>query len=751
MPGVPPAAQDSRDGAWRSVLANPFDGVLLLDDQGRCVEANAVVSSILGLPRDELVGTQRGELACRLIDEDFWLELLRVGQVERVVSVVRSDGVTRLIESRARAHFAPGLHLVSIRDITESTSRDGDFRLLAEAMPQIVWICRADGRNVYFNQQWMSYTGLTLEESVGDWWTKPFHPEDRLRAWEAWRAATTTLATYSLECRLRGADGGYRWWLIRGVPVRDDFGTILKWFGTCTDIHDLKIAQLEVEVSRARFASVFNSNLLAIGIVGAASGRLVELNGCYAEFFGYTREEMIGHTSLELGLWSDPEVRAGMVADADFRPGAGKEVIFRHRSGEGRSALVSIERVEWTGETEPMLVQVLVDIQDRKALELQLLQAQKMDAVGRLASGIAHDFNNTLSVIFGYAEMLLRRAAAPERSRLEQIIKAAQTASSMTRQLLAFSRKEVVAPKIVDLNAVLSDLEKMLGRLIGEDVDLAVVPGERLGSVKIDPGQLEQIVMNLCVNARDAMPGGGLLRIETTNVDVDAHVSSLHPVVPGHYVLLAVSDSGCGIAPEVQAKIFEPFFTTKERGKGTGLGLATVYGIVKHSDGHIIVDSKVGHGTTFKIYLPRVDELISEPLIEATLPPGGSETILLVEDEESLRTITSEVLQENGYQVFVAANGVEAEEIFRLHSESIQLLITDVVMPRMNGRVLAGSLLAMKPSLRVLYMSGYTDDVVWQSSVLAAGALLLQKPFSMTALLGEVRAALEVRRSRETT
>jgi PAS domain S-box-containing protein len=736
--------QGSRD-SWRSVLANPFDGVLLLDEQGRYVEANGLASSILGLPHDQLVRRARGDLAVPgLTPDDFWIELLRVGQVERTLTIVRPDGVPRSIECRARADFAPGLHLLLIRDLTESSSgSEGDFRLLAEAMPQIVWITRADGWNIYFNQQWMNYTGLTLEESLGHGWNKPFHPEDQLRAWDAWRNATTTLATYSLECRLRRADGDYRWWLIRGVPVRDDFGKILKWFGTCTDIHDLKMAQLEVEASRARFESVFNSNLLAIAIVGATSGRFVDLNTRYAEFFGYARDEMIRQTSLELALWPDPEVRRRMVADIGIRPPAGMEVTLRHRSGEGRPALVSMESIDWTGETEPMLIQVLVDMQERKALELQLVQAQKMEAVGRLASGVAHDFNNALGVILGYTEMLLRRASGPEQGRLEQIMKAAESASRMTRQLLAFSRKEVVAPKILDLNAVLSDLEKMLGRLIGEDIDLALIPGEGLGSVKIDPGQLEQIVMNLCVNARDAMPDGGLLRIETTNVDIDAqYVSPLDSVVPGRYVMLAVSDSGCGIDDEIQAKIFEPFFTTKEKGKGTGLGLATVYGIVKQSDGHITVESELGHGTTFRIYLPRLDEVTREAFVEEALPPGGTETVLLVEDEEALRTITFELLDENGYRVFVAADGAEAQEIFRRHSEPIHLLITDVVMPGMNGRALAESLLAMRPGLKVLYMSGYTDDIVLQRSALAAAARLLHKPFSMHALLREVRAAL---------
>ena len=287
---------------------------------------------------------------------------------------------------------------------------------------------------------------------------------------------------------------------------------------------------------------------------------------------------------------------------------------FRRKSGEIRHALVSMEAMTLAGMAEPLNMVVLVDMTERKQLESQLLQAQKMEAVGRLAGGVAHDFNNSLGVILGYTELLMRQASEAQRGKLEQILKATQRASGLTRQLLAFSRKQVVDPKVLDLNALVSDLEKMLGRLIGEDIDLAIVPGADLGQVKADPGQLEQVVMNLCVNARDAMPDGGVLRIETANVELDAgHAARHEPMAPGRYVMLAVSDTGCGIEKEILSKIFEPFFTTKEPGKGTGLGLAMVYGIVKQAGGYVWVYSEVGRGTTFKIYLPRVDEPAAAP------------------------------------------------------------------------------------------------------------------------------------------
>jgi CheY-like chemotaxis protein len=356
---------------------------------------------------------------------------------------------------------------------------------------------------------------------------------------------------------------------------------------------------------------------------------------------------------------------------------------------------------------------------------------------------VAHDFNNSLGVILGHTELLLRQAGEAQRGRLEQILKATQHASGLTRQLLAFSRKQIVDPKVLDLNALLSNLEGMLGRLIREDIDLAIVPGADLGQVKADPGQLEQVVMNLCVNARDAMPDGGVLRIETANAELDADHAAPEPIAPGRYVMLAVSDTGSGIAKDMLAKMFEPFFTTKEEGEGTGLGLAMVYGIVKQARGHVSVDSEVGRGTTFRIYLPRVDEPAVAPEVQETpMPSRGWQTILLVEDEGSLRAIAREILEEHGYRVIEAAAAHEAIALAHRHPEPIHLLLTDVVMPGMNGRVLAESLVAARPDLRVLYMSGYTDDVIAHRGVLESGALLLAKPFTALALLGRVCTAL---------
>ncbi len=391
------------------------------------------------------------------------------------------------------------------------------------------------------------------------------------------------------------------------------------------------------------------------------------------------------------------------------------------------------------------------DITERRALEQQLRQAQKMEAVGRLAGGIAHDFNNLLMVISGYSEFLLERVGSdPEvRAHAQEIANAAGRATSLTRQLLAFSRKQMLAPKIVDLNSVVTENVKMLTRLIGEDIDLVMVPGTDIGAVKADPGQIEQVIMNLAVNARDAMPHGGKLTIETDNVTLDANYARFHaPVKPGDYVMLAISDTGVGMDADTQAHIFEPFYTTKGL-KGTGLGLSTVYGIVKQSEGYIWLYSEAGKGTSFKIYLPRFsatgEALATQPALaaEADQPSPGHETILLVEDEENLRRLARQYLENQGYNVIDAPDGSTAIQISQAHKGPIHLLLTDVIMPGMNGRELANKVSPTRPEMRVLYMSGYTENHIGHNGTLDEGITLLQKPFTLPALKAKVREMLD--------
>jgi two-component system cell cycle sensor histidine kinase/response regulator CckA len=385
---------------------------------------------------------------------------------------------------------------------------------------------------------------------------------------------------------------------------------------------------------------------------------------------------------------------------------------------------------------------------EREALQEQLRQSQKMEAIGRLAGGVAHDFNNLLTVIKGYSQLSLAemKQGDPFRENIEEIKKSADRASDLTRQLLAFSRRQIMEMKVIDLNTVLNNLDKMLRRVIGEDIELVTVLGEDLGQVKTDPGQIEQVIMNLSVNARDAMRKGGKLTLETANVELDEKYARGHIAVkPGPYVMLSVSDTGVGMSPEVRDRVFEPFFTTKEKGKGTGLGLSTVYGIVKQSGGNIWVYSEPGKGTTFKIYLPRVDEPleeIKEKVVKDDLP-RGNETVLIVEDEEDVLKLAGRILSRQGYKVLEATSGNDALEVCREEKQPIHLILTDVVMPQMSGRELIEKCREVRQDFKAVYMSGYTNNAITHHGVLEKGMNYIQKPFTVDGLARKVREVLD--------
>ncbi|HEX6907543.1 MAG TPA: PAS domain S-box protein [Terriglobales bacterium] len=423
------------------------------------------------------------------------------------------------------------------------------------------------------------------------------------------------------------------------------------------------------------------------------------------------------------------------------------EVKWKRKDGKAITVRLSGRAVNQEGEEEVLEI-IAEDVTERHILEDQFRQAQKMEAVGRLAGGVAHDFNNLLMVISGYTYVLLNQLGAgdPRRKKAEAIQEATERAATLTRQLLAFGRKQVLELKVIDLNAVVADISKLLRPLIGEDIEVVVSCDARLARTKADPGQVEQVIMNLAVNARDAMPSGGKLIIETRNAELDENYQRAHASVkPGRYVMLAVSDTGCGMDAETQLRIFEPFFTTKEKGKGTGLGLSTVYGIVKQSGGYIFAYSEPGRGTTFKIYLPQVEEAVAQSVPErrARLGCGGTESILLVEDEESVRELIAEALKGQGYNVLVAGNGQEALALAAPANCHIDLMVTDVVMPGMSGRELATHLAHSRPRLRVLFLSGYTEDAIVHHGVLDPGTAFLQKPFSLDALACKIREVLD--------
>ena len=462
---------------------------------------------------------------------------------------------------------------------------------------------------------------------------------------------------------------------------------------------------------------------------------------------GLKPNQIVGVSLFDYFETPDP---AFLPIAAHRRAIAGEPTTF-HVEWKGGSYTCHVEPLRTAeGELQGAICMAL-DITDRRQLEEQLRQAQKMEAVGRLAGGIAHDFNNLLMVIQGYADLMTERLAEgdPLRRNAEQIQTASQRATSLTRQLLAFSRKQMLAPKVLSIQSVVTEMEKILRRLIGEDVQLETSSVADLGLVKADRSQIEQVILNLAVNARDAMPEGGRLTIETANVDLDESFSHSSVMLsPGPYVMLAVTDNGCGMDVETQAHIFEPFFTTKEKGKGTGLGLATVYGIVKQSGGYVWVYSEPGRGTSFKVYLPRVWDEPTMPgrdrRIEGQRLPQGTETVLLVEDEKGVRELAREYLEMTGYTVIEAENGHTALELAALHSGPIHLLMTDVVMPGISGRELSERVKAIRPEIRVLFMSGYTDQAVVHHGILETDAVLLQKPFTVAALAAKLRDILNL-------
>jgi PAS domain S-box-containing protein len=500
-----------------------------------------------------------------------------------------------------------------------------------------------------------------------------------------------------------------------------------------------------------RFRAMTESAVDAV-VTADANGDIVSWNRGARAVFGHAPEEVLGTPLARLVPEHLRVVDASgreRIAPTDVTPAPARPVELEGVRKDGRAFPIELSLARWEARRGSFLTVIIRDVTERRQLEEQFRQAQKMESIGRLAGGLAHDFNNLLTVIGGHADLLHARLA-PEDSlarRIGLIQEAAAHAADLTKQLLAFSRKQVLAPKVLDLNAIVAEIEPMLGRLIGEDVDLVTAPARGLGSVKADPAQIKQILFNLAVNARDAMPQGGKLTIETENVELDEPYTRLHAdVQPGPYVMLAVTDTGVGMDEETRSRIFEPFFTTKAAGLGTGLGLATVYGIVKQSNGTISVYSEPGLGTAFKVYLPRVPE--SADTVPAEAPAGaraGSETILLVEDNEMVRALTCEILKRYGYTVVEAEHGADALAIARRYHGPIHLLLTDVVMPEMSGPELVGRLAPLRPQMKIIYMSGYTADAIDHQGMLDEGIEFLAKPIGVDTLVRKLREVLDAR------
>ena len=685
--------------------------------------------------------------------------MFATGHIDVECRVLRPDGSVRWVWIRGDPVMKQG-QLVRIacviEDITEkrrlAEERDAllsRLQLHIERMPLAYILFDADMRIIDWNPTAERIFGYAREEMLG---TGPpceaFVPRS---GWETGEEIRSRIRSGDMEAHSINEnltkDGRTITCQWLNTPLISEGGQFIGMLCLAQDVTERREAEVTLHL-RDRAIQAATQGIL-ITDPSLPDNPIVYASPGFERITGYGTEEVLGRNCRFLqGKDSNPEAIARL--REAIRAGQSCTVELLNYRKDGRSFWneLSISPVRDPAGRLTHFVGVQADVTGRRSLEEQFRQVQKMEAVGQLAGGVAHDFNNLLTIINGYSDLLLERlpSSDPSRELVAEIHMAGERSAGLTRQLLAFSRQQVLAPRVLDLNEVVTDTEKMLRRLIGEDVRLATALDPSLWAVRADPGQVEQVLMNLAVNARDAMPTGGRLMIETHNVELDQMYVRTHPDShAGPHVLLSMTDNGCGMPPEVRARIFEPFFTTKGPGKGTGLGLATVYGIVRQSGGHLAVSSEIGVGTTFRVYLPQVEQMARRSKARSGLlaPPRGTETVLLVEDEDGVRALTRHVLAGWGYTVLEAANGDEAVRLAARHDGPIHLLITDVVMPGAGGRAVAERVAARHPGVKVLFVSGYTDDAVIRHGVLREGVNFLQKPFSPVGLAHKIREVLD--------
>jgi two-component system, cell cycle sensor histidine kinase and response regulator CckA len=749
-------------GSAQDIVDNVPAGLLVLSEDLHVLSANRWFLETFRLPANEVVGRglhevlrpegppRREEGTSEDGDtHDVFLDLPVAGTGEKRPVRVNISNITG---AAGEGHL-----LLVVEDVSEShrlraaaQRSEQRLRALLHSLEAIVWEADSEPLRFTFVSQraeaWLGYpVDAWLQEE--DFFAKHLHPDDLEKTQDYFREAIQDGREFEHEHRMIAADGEVVWLRNIASVTREAPGMPAKLRGLMTDVTERRRAQIALSHSEGKYRTLLEG--LPVGIYRSSpDGRLLQANPALAQMLGYPDPQSLLNVPADqiyLNAENRREWQARMERDGevhDFETQArrkdGTAIWLRDSARAGRDEHSNV--IHYEG--------ILEDITERKHLEDQLRQSQKMEAVGRLAGGVAHDFNNLLTIISGYSELLIDTLTENDRARaqVEEIKKAGTRAATLTRQLLAFSRSQVLAPQVLDLNSVVTNVHKMLRRLIGEDIDLVTILGENLWSVRADPGQVEQVIVNLAVNARDAMPQGGKLTLETKNAVLDeAYARSHVTVVPGEYVMLAVSDTGIGMDVMTQAHIFEPFFTTKEKGKGTGLGLATVYGIVKQSGGYIWVYSEPGMGATFKIYLPRVETAVAAAGAGKASPQSsqGHETVLLVEDEPALRAMVRNVLASKGYLVLEARHGEDALVVAEMHRGAIHLLLTDVVMPGMSGRELAEHLSGLHPTMKVLYMSGYTDDAIVHHGVLGSDMAFLQKPFTPESVARKVRDVLD--------
>ena len=750
----------------RTYLESASEGIVVVGREGRIEFVNAKTEEIFGYTRAELMG-QRMEI---LLPEHLRAKHAAYRDSFVTEQRVRPTGLGIDMEGRRKdgTEFSVevGLSSVPVRDgvvqiafINDITTRkqaeaalresEQRFRNMVETTSDWVWEVDENGVYTYVSPQVRQMLGYEQEEMLGKTPFDVMAPEEGRRCREFFQGAARDARPFSgFENTVIHRSGRRVVLETNGVPFFDSRGVFRGYRGIDRDISSRREADCALRESEASLARAQRIAHLGNWEEDMETGELRWSDEVYRIFQLPPGEPLSHERFFELVHPEDrPAVRNAVQVALD----KGTPYSIDHRivlPGGAECYVHEHAEVVRDPHGSVRLAGTVQDITEYKRLEDQLRQSQRMEAVGRLAGGVAHDFNNLLTIISGYSELLAAQLDpdSPMRKDVEEIIHAGERAASLTRQLLAFSRRQILQLRVFGLNAVVADLDKMLRRLIGEDVDLLTVLDPGLGTVKADPTQIEQVIMNLAVNARDAMPRGGRLLIQTGNVHLDENYVRDHAEVqPGSYVMLAVTDNGIGMTAGTMSHIFEPFFTTKARDKGTGLGLSTVYGIVKQSGGSIFVYSEPGRGTTFKIYLPRVDEHAVVPHAAEGRPLSrGAETVLVVEDEAGVRDLIRAILEGHGYHVLDADSGPEALEIVRRRAAPVHLMITDVVMPGMSGGELAEMAHAIAPDMKVLFISGYTDEAVVQHGVLHAGIPFLQKPFTRHALAAKIRELLDV-------
>jgi hypothetical protein len=745
-----PNVSDS-DKMYRRIVEAVPEGIWVVDPQGRTIFSNRRMAEILGTDfdsmaeqscfacvfPDELADAQRHfartlagdhrpfEFRLRRADgSPIWVSISCMPMCDDTGAPVGLLGLFSDITERKQAEAA----------LRESEER---FRNMADTAPVMIWVTGPDKLFTFFNKTWLDFTGRAMEQELGNGWASGVHPEDLHRCYETFCSAFDARRDFHVEWRLRRADGEYRWLLCSGVPRFAPGGIFAGYIGSDIDITDLQ--------SQERFRELAENIDQVFWMLDLETKEVLYVSPAFERVWGCSSAALCRSRDW-LAETVDAEDRNRYIAFSEKARSEPVEEFYRIVRPDGSVRWIRDRSFPVQGpEGKPYRVAgIAEDITDRRELEEQLRQAHKMEALGRLAGGVAHDFNNLLTVIGGYSRTLLDGTPDddPKRFQLEQILQASNRAAALTSQLLAFSRKQVPQPRLINLNHLVTNVESLLRRVMGERIVFHAVLADSLLFVKADPNQLEQVLINLAANARDAMPDGGEFRIETALVDA-REVGAEGSIKEGNYARLKVSDSGIGMNDAVLEHAFEPFFTTKGVGKGTGLGLSTVYGMVQQNHGTIHVSSERGRGTTFEIYFPAVPG--GEEVRESGGLSGsqqGNETILVAEDEPGVRKLVCDALEQLGYTVLAAGDGDEALRILERNGQPVHLLLTDVIMPLMNGRDLAMRVQSVRPETKVVYMSGYTDDALAFHGFLQPNTGFIQKPFTESTLAGEIRRVL---------